>query len=110
MYVFWFFFFFRAEDGIRDADVTGVQTCALPISPASRHAHVLGAVFRRNAAPVKPVVEAGDGFPQLPDAGDGRVLLVINVDRDAVDTVGRARQRSRLGLARSEEHTSELQS
>src|SRR3989442_6669731 len=29
---FHFFFFFQAEDGIRDADVTGVQTCALPIS------------------------------------------------------------------------------
>src|SRR5690554_706640 len=27
------FFFFQAEDGIRDADVTGVQTCALPIYP-----------------------------------------------------------------------------
>src|SRR2546429_4161519 len=29
-----FFFFFQAEDGIRDVAVTGVQTCALPISPA----------------------------------------------------------------------------
>src|SRR6266540_5344071 len=29
---FFFFFFFQAEDGIRDRDVTGVQTCALPIS------------------------------------------------------------------------------
>src|SRR2546430_7619254 len=36
--VFWsirsgtlFFFFFQAEDGIRDLTVTGVQTCALPI-------------------------------------------------------------------------------
>src|SRR5207253_7158695 len=28
-----FFFFFQAEDGIRDGHVTGVQTCALPISP-----------------------------------------------------------------------------
>src|SRR5690625_6921787 len=27
-----FFFFFQAEDGIRDGHVTGVQTCALPIS------------------------------------------------------------------------------
>src|SRR5205823_11637756 len=27
-----FFFFFQAEDGIRDKLVTGVQTCALPIS------------------------------------------------------------------------------
>src|SRR5436305_7994656 len=30
-YLFLCFFFFQAEDGIRDADVTGVQTCALPI-------------------------------------------------------------------------------
>src|SRR5205823_9000786 len=30
-YIF-FFFFFQAEDGIRDKLVTGVQTCALPIS------------------------------------------------------------------------------
>src|SRR6266568_7975701 len=28
------FFFFQAEDGIRDGTVTGVQTCALPISAA----------------------------------------------------------------------------
>src|SRR5215470_19218992 len=30
----YFFFFFQAEDGIRDATVTRVQTCALPISPS----------------------------------------------------------------------------
>src|SRR5260221_7301922 len=30
--VCFFFFFFQAEDGIRDHCVTGVQTCALPIS------------------------------------------------------------------------------
>src|SRR3989441_6421579 len=46
-----FFFFFQAEDGIRDKLVTGVQTCALPISvqaaagrrlqrPVSRHRHL----------------------------------------------------------------------
>src|SRR2546425_9635426 len=29
---FFSFFFFQAEDGIRDKLVTGVQTCALPIS------------------------------------------------------------------------------
>src|SRR5258706_11744998 len=36
-----FFFFFQAEDGIRDWSVTGVQTCALPIFrsdlPLDRH-------------------------------------------------------------------------
>src|SRR5256886_8326309 len=31
-----FFFFFQAEDGIRDLTVTGVQTCALPIYGARR--------------------------------------------------------------------------
>src|SRR5436305_4768376 len=36
VYLLLFFFFFQAEDGIRDADVTGVQTCALPISADAR--------------------------------------------------------------------------
>src|SRR5690625_8044843 len=31
MYTCCLFFFFQAEDGIRDGHVTGVQTCALPI-------------------------------------------------------------------------------
>src|SRR3712207_8444101 len=31
VYFYSFFFFFQAEDGIRDIGVTGVQTCALPI-------------------------------------------------------------------------------
>src|SRR5256885_10076838 len=31
-----FLFFFQAEDGIRDYKVTGVQTCALPISRSCR--------------------------------------------------------------------------
>src|SRR2546425_12390718 len=39
-----FFFFFQAEDGIRDKLVTGVQTCALPILPyvviAGNHSQV----------------------------------------------------------------------
>src|SRR5258708_170644 len=35
------FFFFQAEDGIRDDLVTGVQTCALPISAAAFWAMVL---------------------------------------------------------------------
>src|SRR3712207_7893892 len=36
-------FFFQAEDGIRDIGVTGVQTCALPISQIS----MLGGAHRR---------------------------------------------------------------
>src|SRR5690606_40813813 len=39
-----FVFFFQAEDGIRDFHVTGVQTCALPISRLRQHRYynVLG--------------------------------------------------------------------
>src|SRR2546425_12739258 len=43
MYCFVFFFFFQAEDGIRDKLVTGVQTCALPICKLTRGR--LGVVF-----------------------------------------------------------------
>src|SRR3712207_6939749 len=34
--------FFQAEDGIRDIGVTGVQTCALPISPKGQRPIALG--------------------------------------------------------------------
>src|SRR6266567_6932302 len=37
MSIYLFFFFFQAEDGIRDLTVTGVQTCALPISILSHY-------------------------------------------------------------------------
>src|SRR5690606_40627294 len=39
----YFFFFFQAEDGIRDFHVTGVQTCALPIYLLEQHARPEGA-------------------------------------------------------------------
>src|SRR5690606_40592671 len=49
------FFFFQAEDGIRDFHVTGVQTCALPISAGARR---LSAAHR--AAPAqKPQANFG---------------------------------------------------
>src|SRR2546427_12206424 len=37
-----FFFFFQAEDGIRDLTVTGVQTCALPICFSAKDAWTRG--------------------------------------------------------------------
>src|SRR2546429_5615192 len=52
------FFFFQAEDGIRDVAVTGVQTCALPISPDRLVAvgHALAQVLDEGA------VELGNGI------------------------------------------------
>src|SRR6266498_851300 len=44
-----FFFFFQAEDGIRDADVTGVQTCALPIFGRDRELRQIKDLFHASA-------------------------------------------------------------
>src|SRR6266702_5812116 len=41
--VYRFLFFFQAEDGIRDGHVTGVQTCALPISYTCSSTTITGA-------------------------------------------------------------------
>src|SRR2546426_8407801 len=72
---FFIFFFFQAEDGIRDYKVTGVQTCALPISrrrlarrpgaPGARHARepagVRGAATAAHQRRALAVVRAGPG-------------------------------------------------
>src|SRR2546422_3869905 len=48
-----FFFFFKAEDGIRDVAVTGVQTCALPISsPPPRALQKLAALPHTTPPPL----------------------------------------------------------
>src|SRR5437868_12074973 len=57
-----FFFFFQAEDGIRDRNVTGVQTCALPISApdgAGRDAIPGRAVQERLHSPVLTALKIG---------------------------------------------------
>src|SRR5256885_1345477 len=55
-----FFFFFQAEDGIRDYKVTGVQTCALPIScvqqPASARQAARPAGVSRSGEMPEPTV------------------------------------------------------
>src|SRR2546430_13054961 len=64
----WLFFFFQAEDGIRDLTVTGVQTCALPISRSHRapprHDRLLGERHgtrrRARAAPASAVDDQRD--------------------------------------------------
>src|SRR2546430_3569262 len=61
-----FFFFFQAEDGIRDLTVTGVQTCALPISAEEqaqrrqRHGEIVDVGGMAAAAPGKQRQGGGD--------------------------------------------------
>src|SRR3712207_6899011 len=79
------YFFFQAEDGIRDIGVTGVQTCALPICRVARHLgrrtsharlnHKLrGCVKSRSARfeATRHGMDHGDGAPGLA-AGGGRL-------------------------------------
>src|SRR5690606_39529905 len=49
-FLFLFFFFFQAEDGIRDFHVTGVQTCALPILASIRMDSFVGALDQARSA------------------------------------------------------------
>src|SRR2546430_12173610 len=67
-----FFFFFQAEDGIRDLTVTGVQTCALPIFGAEAAQH--GAADQRGVD--IPLAQRG------PDERGRRRLAVGTGDRD----------------------------
>src|SRR6266511_5733653 len=59
MIVFFCFFFFQAEDGIRAFHVTGVQTCALPISrdTAALHSDRLLRIDRKREEPATRRVE-----------------------------------------------------
>src|SRR3712207_7589419 len=52
--VSYFFFFFQAEDGIRDIGVTGVQTCALPIWDCSVPRPEHGGSTRTRSKPRPP--------------------------------------------------------
>src|SRR3989441_13337370 len=60
------FFFFQAEDGIRDKLVTGVQTCALPICPS-------GLWQTRNQRAAPPPLRGEPGLPgRHGEEGDAR--------------------------------------
>src|SRR6266481_414174 len=66
------FFFFQAEDGIRDGTVTGVQTCALPISRRER--------ATRGARPALCARIAPDQESSMPDLkiGSGEWVVVCD--------------------------------
>src|SRR5215475_10106809 len=91
MYIIFFFFFFQAEDGIRDFHVTGVQTCALPISAtaALRRTQAHTFVAAPEPTPPGPVVlllsPDLDVQAQTPETHDYlRILLPSDDDRSPV--------------------------
>src|SRR5690606_40234082 len=67
------FFFFQAEDGIRDFHVTGVQTCALPICPF--HGGGFGEVVHTGPGGAG-VAHTGHATPHVgDDIDDGATVL-----------------------------------
>src|SRR5438309_7838218 len=88
MLVAWFgliFFFFQAEDGIRDGTVTGVQTCALPIYPAR--------------PPVVSIHELGTLGGAVSQAkAVNRLGHAVGTSRDALGRTRAFRWQERLGI------------
>src|SRR5690554_7617979 len=89
------FFFFQAEDGIRDADVTGVQTCALPICAVTYHGRwtykyeelarrgALGALIVHETAP------AAYGWETVRASGLSPLFDIPRADRSEERRVGK---------------------
>src|SRR5436305_4508417 len=85
-----FFFFFQAEDGIRDADVTGVQTCALPISYVRRdgeEARLVPGMATDLLADVPDGVERAFAASRNPNAGE--VIVSAAPGYEFADLAGR---------------------
>src|SRR6266852_3076269 len=70
-----FFFFFQAEDGIRDATVTGVQTCALPVSLTSSFLTGAAALLRVARARRAAAASAVSSFLPIVEKKLGRFLV-----------------------------------
>src|SRR3712207_8395041 len=125
-------FFFQAEDGIRDIGVTGVQTCALPISDDA-----IRALVEKSGVPFLPMSMAKGLLPDTHPQCAGAARSTVLKDSDVVMLIGarlnwllshgkgkawgtapkkfiqidiEPREMDSNVEIRSEEHTSELQS
>src|SRR5256884_1973104 len=87
-----YFFFFQAEDGIRDVAVTGVQTCALPISYRLEGESRL--VGGRRPVAAYTEVPIGDAGGALASGCLGRSGCVAN-GIEQLDEIGRGSWRGR---------------
>src|SRR5205085_8484357 len=90
-FLYFFFFFFQAEDGIRDLTVTGVQTCALPISGRiNRTAGDVGVRRSVNAAIVSDEQNAGR-------PGNERERVLVDVHHLGTAAVAARSEERRVG-------------
>src|SRR5690554_5275749 len=90
---YFFFFFFQAEDGIRDADVTGVQTCALPIYSTCEH-HLLPIVGKAHIAYISNGAVIGlskmnrivDYYAKRPQVQERLTMQIVKELQQALNT------------------------
>src|SRR5699024_12057429 len=87
--ILYLFFFFQAEDGIRDRNVTGVQTCALPILAKGGRG---GRGNIRFATPKNPA-------PELAENGEPGVERKIELELKVLADVGLIGFPSEIGRA-----------
>src|SRR5690348_1219444 len=83
-------FFFQAEDGIRDGRVTGVQTCALPISISPDTANTIRLPERHGDINARGTVNLNPHTPKnAPSEGLGvtQEILVKNTNRLYLDGI-----------------------
>src|SRR5256886_7861925 len=89
------FFFFQAEDGIRDLTVTGVQTCALPISARASTPSSGTAMRARSAiAPSNPLALVV--FVTVAVSAQVPALAASGFDGAIASQIGRASCRERV--------------
>src|SRR2546421_7029347 len=88
------FFFFQAEDGIRDLIVTGVQTCALPISVLEVQPEQLDRELAVNLKTAFLVSQAA--IPLLLARGGGAIVNFASVAVLKPQQIGRASCRERV--------------
>src|SRR5207247_8177300 len=79
----YFFFFFQAEDGIRDPLVTGVQTCALPIFNANAAAGVLA--NDKGVGLLETAVTTAPTKGTVTVQSDGSFLYTANANVSGID-------------------------
>src|SRR4030043_1705246 len=96
--------FFQAEDGIRDVAVTGVQTCALPISGKRTGTASVSSLFKAIMCSIKAPCEARTPIFMLPTSFSEKLsirdLLDFQTGHGFSESLGNFRDNSRVFIMR----------
>src|SRR3712207_7196945 len=96
------FMFFQAEDGIRDIGVTGVQTCALPISAEEEAPEYIAEHVS------KPVVAYIAGFTAPPGKTMGRAGAIVSGSKGTAAAKAEALEAKGVKVGRTPTQVAEI--